>query len=46
MEYGIKYKEIPLVNNSIDVDKVLDSIGENTKLLLIQDQQVIVTEGL
>lgn len=36
MEYGIKYKEIPLVNNSFDVDKVLDSIGENTKLLLIQ----------
>ena len=36
MEFGIKYKEIPLVNNSIDVDRVLNSISNNTKILLIQ----------
>src|SRR5690606_16581918 len=36
VEYGIKYKEIPLINNSIDIDRVLNSISENTKILEIQ----------
>jgi len=36
LEYGVRYKEVPLVNNKIDVDRVINSIGENTKLLLIQ----------
>lgn len=36
MEYGIKYKEIPLVNSSIDIDRVLNGIGEKTKIIMIQ----------
>lgn len=36
MEFGIKYKEIPLVNNTIDVNNVLNNIGNRTKILLIQ----------
>lgn len=36
MEYGIEYKEIPLVNNKIDIDRVLSSIGEKTKIIMIQ----------
>lgn len=36
-EFGISYREIPLdKNNNIDVDKVLETITEKTKLLLIQ----------
>lgn len=36
IEHGIKYKEIPLKDNMIDVDRVINAIGSNTKLLLIQ----------
>lgn len=36
MEYGIKYKEIPLVKNSIDIDRVLKSIEKKTKIIMIQ----------
>lgn len=33
---GVKYKEVPLKDNKIDVKKVLSVIEENTKLLAIQ----------
>lgn len=36
LEYGIKYKEIPLKDGMIDVDRVIENISANTKLLLIQ----------
>ncbi len=36
MDYGVKYKEIPLKNNLIDVEEVIKSISSETKLLLIQ----------
>lgn len=36
LEYGVKYKEVPLINNKIDIGRVINSIGEDTKLLLIQ----------
>lgn len=36
MDYGVKYKEIPLKDNTIDTDKVRESISENTKMLMIQ----------
>lgn len=36
LEYGITYKEIPLVNNNIDVKNVLESITNKTKILMIQ----------
>lgn len=36
LDYNIKYKEVPLVNNQIDVDKVLSKINKKTKLLAIQ----------
>lgn len=36
LEYGVKYREIPLKDGRIDVEKVLNSITETTKLLLIQ----------
>lgn len=36
LDYNIKYKEVPLVNDQIDVDKVLSTITKNTKLLAIQ----------
>lgn len=36
LEYGIEYKEIPLKNDKIDVDNVIRSITDKTKLLLIQ----------
>lgn len=36
LEYGIKYREIPLNNGKIDIEKVINSITEKTKLLLIQ----------
>ncbi len=35
-DYNISYKEIPLKNDQIDIDKVLDSITEKTKLIYIQ----------
>lgn len=36
MDYGVKYKEIPLKNNLINVEEVIKSISSKTKLLLIQ----------
>ncbi len=36
LEYGVKYKEVPLIHNKIDIDGVVESIGASTKLLLIQ----------
>ncbi|MBU5426607.1 methionine gamma-lyase family protein [Tissierella pigra] len=36
MDYGVKYREIPLKENTIDTDKVRESISENTKMLMIQ----------
>ncbi|GMG97065.1 methionine gamma-lyase family protein [Tepidimicrobium xylanilyticum] len=36
LEYGIKYKEVPLKNGRIDVDRVVKCISSSTKLLLIQ----------
>ncbi len=37
IEYGIKYKEIPLdQNGKIDIEKVLASISEDTKVVSIQ----------
>ena len=36
MDYGIRYREIPLKNGKIDVGKVMDNISNDTKLLLIQ----------
>ena len=36
MDYGVKYREIPLKKNTIDTDKVRESISENTKMLMIQ----------
>ena len=36
LEYGIKYKEIPLKDGKINTDKVIDNLSKDTKLLLIQ----------
>ena len=36
IDYGVKYKEIPLVENKIDVEEVLKNISKNTKILMIQ----------
>lgn len=36
IDYGITYKEIPLVNNSINIEEVLKNISKNTKMLMIQ----------
>lgn len=36
LEYGIKYKELPLKRGKIDIENVLKNISDNTKLLLIQ----------
>ena len=35
-EFGITYKEVALIDNKIDVDTVLKSITEKTKILMIQ----------
>lgn len=47
-EYGIHYKDIPLSNDRIDVDRVMNSIDESTKVIGIQrskgyDQRPSVT---
>lgn len=47
-EYGIHYKDIPLSNDRIDVDRVMNSIDESTKVIAIQrskgyDQRPSVT---
>ncbi len=36
IEYGISYKEIPLINNKIDINKAKDSITDKTKIIMIQ----------
>ncbi|MBZ2173803.1 methionine gamma-lyase family protein [Schnuerera sp. xch1] len=36
LDYGIKYREIPLKNNKIDINRVINDISNTTKLLLIQ----------
>lgn len=36
LEYGITYKEIPLVNNIINIKEVVDGISDKTKILMIQ----------
>lgn len=36
MDYGVEYKEIALVHNRIDHVKVVESISNKTKMLLIQ----------
>ena len=36
LDYGIKYKEIPLKDGEINIEEVLNNISRNTKLLLIQ----------
>ena len=36
IEYGIKYKEIPLKENAIDIEEVTKAISKDTKILMIQ----------
>ena len=36
IEYGIKYNEVPLIDNQIDIDNVLEAINEDTKVIAIQ----------
>lgn len=36
IDYGIKYKEIPLVDNKINTEEVKKSISQNTKMVMIQ----------
>lgn len=36
IESGVKYNEVPLINNEIDIDNVIKSINKNTKVLAIQ----------
>lgn len=36
MDYGIRYNQIPLKANQIDIDSVLKSINNNTKVIAIQ----------
>nr|WP_300004507.1 aminotransferase class I/II-fold pyridoxal phosphate-dependent enzyme [Tissierella sp.] len=36
LEFGIKYSEIDLKDNKIDIEKVLKSIDEKTKIIMIQ----------
>lgn len=36
LDYGIKYKEVPLADGKIDIEGIFNSITDNTKLLLIQ----------
>ncbi|NLX61341.1 MAG: hypothetical protein GXZ06_02280 [Tissierellia bacterium] len=36
LDYGVKYKEVPLKENKIDINGVIESIGQDTKLLFIQ----------
>ena len=36
LEYGIKYKEVPLIDGNIDIDKAIDSISNKTKMVYIQ----------
>ncbi len=36
IEYGITYKEVPLVNNKIDIEEVIKNINERTKIIEVQ----------
>jgi len=36
LEFGIKYREVPLYNGNIDIKKAIDSITNNTKMIYIQ----------
>lgn len=36
IEYGVRYKEIPLIGNAIDIEEVIKSVTEDTKMLMIQ----------
>ncbi len=36
IDFGIKYKEVPLKNKQIDIDNVLKAISDDTKLIAIQ----------
>lgn len=36
IDYGISYREIPLINNQIDIKNVLKNISDKTKMLMIQ----------
>lgn len=36
LDYGVKYKEVPLKENKIDINGVIESIEQDTKLLFIQ----------
>ncbi|WMM26519.1 methionine gamma-lyase family protein [Tissierella sp. MB52-C2] len=36
IDYGVKYKEIPLKENIINTEKVKDAISKDTKMLMIQ----------
>lgn len=36
MDYGVKYKEIPLNGNIINIEEVLKNISKDTKMLMIQ----------
>ena len=36
LEFGIQYSEIDLIGNKINIEKVLESINEKTKIIMIQ----------
>jgi len=36
LDYGVKYKEIPLIQGKINTEEVINNLSKNTKLLLIQ----------
>lgn len=36
MDYGVTYKEIPLIGNKIDIPAAIESITDKTKMLMIQ----------
>ena len=36
LDYGIKYKEIPLIRGKINTEEVINNLSKDTKLLLIQ----------
>ena len=36
IDYGVIYKEIPLINNKIDIDRVKATISCDTKMIMIQ----------
>lgn len=36
LEFGIKYKEVNLIDNKIDIDKAIENIDKTTKIIMIQ----------